>query len=171
MKVNIVILFFLAVILVININAQNDNNQRLEKTAEKSELIVLVEVECVGQDAGFWSGQFPSFQYVQYKVSKVLKGEFTGETIGVNHYVVKGSKSADEKVPKLSSELFAKGNKLILFLEANTAKNNINSPPDDDCSKGKIADYLVFDENFGAIRANKTILNIVQRLTSKNKSN
>ncbi len=169
-KINIAALVFWVVILVLSVNAQNNDNQKTEKNAKKSELIVLAEVECIGQDAGFWSGLFPAFQYVQYKVSKVLKGKFAGERISVNHIVSKGSRSADEKIPKLSSELFAKGNKLVLFLVVNDGKNDVNSPPENNCSKGKIADYLVFDANFGAIQISENILEVIQRSTSKNKS-
>lgn len=139
-----------------------------EENLTQSKLVVVAEIVCVGQGAGFWSGQFPAYQYVKYKIESTIIGESSTEIIGVNHYVVKGSQSSDKATPRLSPELFKRGNKLILFLVPDDGKEKLNSPRENKCSKGMTADYLVFDSDFGAIKATDDLVRQIKQQLGTN---
>jgi hypothetical protein len=91
------------------------DRQRVQELARVSEFVVLAEV--VNQEPAFYVNDIlPLIQPVKYKVIEPLKGRLVGDEINVLHYVIKGTASADKEQERLSPTLFAKNNRLILFL-------------------------------------------------------
>src|SRR5262245_48078989 len=96
--------------------AQNDDEQRVERIARDTKVIVAAEVIDIGEAPGVWSGIVLSVQRVKYEVKEVLKGDLAQGLICVGHYVVHNSLTAEKTYPRLSSTIFVKGNRLVLFL-------------------------------------------------------
>jgi len=91
----------------------------LRQNIKESELIILGEiVDVIPPELNAWSGPMVIFQAVQYKVKKVLKGQFGKSEISVMHYLVYGSRTANKDInfPELSSDLFKINNQLLLLL-------------------------------------------------------
>jgi hypothetical protein len=124
---------------------QYKDEAAIEAIANEAPVIVVGEVLSVGSRPGFWSGLFPAAQDVHYVILEVIKGS-PGKNLLVRHLVVKNSLTADSEIPQLSTKMFAKGQKLILFLEPIPKKDGgaINS-------SATKTDYQTLNENLGAI--------------------
>lgn len=90
---------------------------------KNADVIVIATVEGVGQAPGFWSGQIAATQQVAYSPDQWLKGTLQTSSEKINtftleHLVVSGPATANKNEPRLNPALFAKGNKLILFLHS-----------------------------------------------------
>jgi len=125
------------------------DEHRTQQQARNAEVVVLAEVIKVKRTPGFWSGQLTAMQKVDYKVIKILKGNLNACDIEVGHYVVHNSRTADSEQPRLSSKLFRKGQRLVLFLDHDSEKH-----------------YVVLDENCGAMLADVETVKLVQRMIS-----
>ncbi len=131
---------------------------RIRKNAKEAQIILVAEILAVGPKPGFWSGQFEAFQEVHYEVVSVLKGKLTRKEILAKHPVVKNSETSDVIVPRLSTRLFFKGNKVILFLDELTEHD-----------MGKLSICLVhvqfrtYDEDFGVVPATPELLDAVNK--------
>ncbi|MDX2043633.1 MAG: hypothetical protein SF097_20625 [Acidobacteriota bacterium] len=94
------------------------NEARLKTLVKESDMIALAEVTDVQPPPGIWSGQFPVTQGVSYKVLEVFKGSLQNDTLSHNFYVIKNDPLSDKQKPQLSTSLFAKKKKQLLFLKS-----------------------------------------------------
>lgn len=108
-----------AILIMSGPSATGCNLKAVQHLAREAPIIVVGEVDEVERTLGFGSGYSLVVQRVNYQVKEVLKGDLTKEKINVAHVVVANSPSADKesKPTQLSTKLFAKGNRLILFLK------------------------------------------------------
>jgi len=132
-----------------------------QQLINKSDVVVVAKIIEVGPAPEVWSGLLLFVQRVRFEVKDVLKGRVNKHEIYVAHYVVKNSISADSKQPKLSPEIFKKGNTLLLFLNVDPGKGKY---VDLATSANNHNDFVVFDANCGAILADQNALNDVERL-------
>jgi hypothetical protein len=129
------------------------NDKTFIKEAKNSKVIILAELVERPSHTVFWSGLFASFQNAEYKVLEVIKGEIKSQIINVGHPIVKGSFTVDKNEPKLSTQLFKKGNHLILLLTRESYSgckletNNSN-----------IETFCTIGENYGARLSNPELL-------------
>ena len=97
------------------VSSAMQEQERLQRITQKSDLIFIGTVLEVGDPPKDWSGYFSAYQTVRYKVDQILKGEYGAAEISIDHIVVSGSKTADGgEVPKLSSTIFYPGASLIV---------------------------------------------------------
>ena len=92
--------------------------ERILEAAKKHDLIFVGSVLSVGPAPQHWSGRFPAYQEVRYRVEEVVKGTPPGAEITVRHVVVKGGATAvagDQ--PGLSPDLFKKGARLLVMAQ------------------------------------------------------
>jgi hypothetical protein len=119
------------------------NHETLKKAVNSANLVVVARLTEVGPPMGFWSGQVPVVQRVQYKTEEVIKGEVARESvIDVGHYVIAKSSTADAEKPQLSSRLFTIGGRFILFLEKDPNQGYVDNPARSDKSAER---YLSLD--------------------------
>lgn len=95
--------------------------------AKSADVIVVAVSQGTADSPGFWSGYVPATRQVVYVPEQWLKGTLQTSplkigTFTVEHLVVRGTATADDNEPKLNESLFAKGNKLILFLHTRTLR-------------------------------------------------
>jgi hypothetical protein len=64
-----------------------------------------------------WSGLTLYKQHVRYKVTAVLKGEFSESKVWVGYPIYHGSLLADKEVPQLSPKVFKTNNAHIVFMK------------------------------------------------------
>lgn len=95
------------------------DGKEIGRLTERSEIIVAAEVaEVEPTDMQQpWTGLITSKQFVQYNIREVLKGEVSDAQIRVGFMLFQNSLTADKDQPRLSPELFRKGNVHILFLK------------------------------------------------------
>jgi hypothetical protein len=87
----------------------------LKELSKEMDLIFVGSVLSVGKPPRGWSGYGGSYQTVQYKVEKILKGQLEEPQITIQHIVVYGSNTAQEgDKPGLSPELFSVNAKVIV---------------------------------------------------------
>ena len=96
---------------------QSDKEKWLNLSANV-DLVLIVAVKHVGPTPGFWSGYLAATQRVRFKVVRVLKGNLNAGEVEVEYYLVKNDHLVDNELPRLSPEIFEKGNQLVLFLKA-----------------------------------------------------
>jgi hypothetical protein len=139
-------------------NSQDSREARVARNLKDSKIVVIAEVVRLGPTYGFWIGILPSYQYAYYKVGEVTKGHLSEREITCRHLVVHNSETADKNEPRLSPTLFAKGNKVVLFLRGSILSK-------DDFGEIKPGDkiYETLDENFGVIPATEEILNMIKK--------
>lgn len=94
------------------------DKQKWLNLAANVDLVLVVEVKHVGPTPGFWSGYLVASQRVRFKVVKTLKGNLTADEVEVEYYLVKNDDLVDHELPRLSPQIFEKGNRLVLFLKA-----------------------------------------------------
>jgi hypothetical protein len=112
-------IYYLAALILIGLSSTECEMKTVQHLAREAPIIVVGEVDEVERTLGFGSGYSLVVQRVNYQVKEVLKGDLADERINVAHVVVANSPSADieSKQTQLSPKLFAKGNRLILFLK------------------------------------------------------
>ena len=89
--------------------------ETLRSVAAESDVIFIGTAMSLGKAPAAWSGFGSAFQTVNYKVEKLLKGQFAQPEISVYHIVVADSLTADHgDTPRLSPALFAAQAKLIV---------------------------------------------------------
>jgi hypothetical protein len=135
-----------------------------------AKVIVAAEVIDIGEAPGVWSGYFLSVQRVKYEVKEVLKGDLAQRRICVGHYVVHNNLTADKTYPRLSSTIFVKGNKLVLFLapDPHPGKGYIEKPSRTPMCGATETSFLVPEVNYSAMPAEEKILeSIRQTISSK----
>ena len=89
--------------------------ERLQRITQKSDLIFIGIVIDAGIPPTGWSGCFSTYQTVRYKVEQILKGQYGEPEISVDHIVVHGSKTAEPgETPKLSTSIFYPGANMIV---------------------------------------------------------
>jgi len=120
------------------------DKQKWLNLAANVDLVLIVEVKNVGSTPGFWSGYLAASQRVRFKVMKVLKGNLNAAEVEVEYYLVKNDDLVDNEQPRLSPEIFKRGNQLVLFLKTD--------------QKGKTASFAA-DQNRGTAPADADILN------------
>jgi hypothetical protein len=122
----------------------NDNNKDNDRTRvilrsfenlREADLVFVGTVSAVGPSPGFWSGVAVARQTVTYEVKEVMKGSWADPSVKVAHLLVLGSPHADQEKAGLSPQVFAVGNKLIVF-----AKKGADGKGFED-----------FDENLGTL--------------------
>jgi hypothetical protein len=158
MSKSIVVLLSLVICLIQIVEAQVKDEQKIIQNLNKAEIVVVAEVLEIGKEPGFWSGYFATFQTVHYRIVEVIKGSLEENEISIRHPVVKNSRTADKSKPKLSSIIFAKGNRLILFIEKQNGKE---SDRRSNCNSND--GYQTFDENFGVLIADEDIVKIIRK--------
>jgi|ERR1051326_7761632 hypothetical protein len=115
--------------------------RKLEALTQRSQVVVVAKVTRVEPSLGAWSGYVHFVQHVHYEVEEVLKGALSEREIVVAHSVVKNTATADTKEARLSPDLFAAGNRVVLFLDRIEGKDYVSRdhPPkawfslNDDC--------------------------------------
>ncbi len=163
-------LLMICFIMPVSVMAQNDYEQRVERIVRDAKIIVAAEVIDIGEAPGVWSGYFLSVQRVKYEVKEVLKGDLTQGRICVGHYVVHNSLTADKTYPRLSSTIFVKGNRLVLFLtpDPHPGKGYFEKPSRKPMCGADETSFLVPEVNYGALLAEEKILkSIRQTISSK----
>ena len=120
----------------------NDNSTRIQSNVTSAELIFVGTITALGTAPTFWSGIARSTQGVTYTVDDVIKGTYTDSEITIYHMVVDGSRQAAD-TPGLSSDIFAVGNKLIVFATENTDYVLLEGY--------EVPRYLDVDEEYGTI--------------------
>lgn len=93
------------------------DKQKWLNLAASVDLVLIVEVKHVRPTPGFWSGYLAASQRVRFKVVKVIKGNLNAGEVEVEYYLVKNDDLVDNELPRLSPEMFKKGNQLVLFLK------------------------------------------------------
>lgn len=161
MKVSLLLLCLLAVSATYAKRICDE--ERTQQLVRNSNTVVVAEVVDVGPAPKVWSGLFLFVQRVRYEVKDVLKGQLSKREIDVGHYVVKNSLSADSKEPRLSPEIFKKGNRLLLFLAPDPGKGKYVSLE----RSARNNDYVVFDSNCGAVLAEETTLKSIRQALRK----
>lgn len=155
-------------ILPASIVAQNDDEQWIELLVRAAKVVAVAEVIDIGEAPAVWSGYVPSVQRVTYEVKEVLKGDLAQRRICVAHYVVYNSLAADKTFPQLSSAIFAKGNRLILFLVPDSGKGYFEKPSRRPFCGADEPLFRVPHADQGAILAEEKILkSIRQAISSK----
>lgn len=100
------------------LTSMQSDKQKWLNVAANVDLVLVVKVKDVGPTPGFWSGYLSASQRVRFKVVKVLKGNLNAGEVEVEYYLVKNDGLVDNVLPRLSPEIFEKGNQLVLFLKA-----------------------------------------------------
>jgi len=89
--------------------------ERLQRVTQKSDLIIIGTIVDLGPAPKDWSGYTSSYQTVRYKIEKIVKGQYGASEISVDHIVVFGSRTAQPgETPGLSDVVFSPGTKLIV---------------------------------------------------------
>lgn len=154
----------MAAMLILTSTAVNDCEMRVvEHLAQEAQIIAVAKVEEVEPTLGFGSGYFVVVQRVNYEIEEVLKGDLPKGRINVAHLVVANSPTADEETGQmqLSPKLFAKGNRLVLFLEPDPQRGYIGID-----SAKTYKGYMALSENC-VPRAEAETLKAIQRTLSK----
>lgn len=86
--------------------------------AAQADIIVVAEVVEVGESPGFWAGYMSPTQPVTYRQVEVLKGSLSSNQFRLEFVISSLSRIVEKDQPRLSSKLFAPGNRHVLFLEA-----------------------------------------------------
>lgn len=123
--------------------------ERFAELISESNIIFIGVVQEIGAQPSFWSGRFPSYQTVKYRVEEVIKGDRISE-ITVSHVVVSGSKTARRDEPGLSPSLFQQGNRLIVI--AVVTENG---------------EWKSLDENMSALPHSEETLDKIKKLLRK----
>jgi hypothetical protein len=163
-------LLMICFIMPVSVMAQNYDEQRVERMVRDAKVIVAADVIDIGEAPGGWSGYFLSVQRVKYEVKEVLKGVLAQGRICVGHYVAHNSLTADKTYPRLSSTIFVKGNRLVLFLapDPHPGKGYFEKPSRTPMCGADETSFLVPDVNYGAMPAEEKILkSIRQTISSK----
>jgi hypothetical protein len=155
------LLLMLTLFLPLSVFGQFNNEGRIQQSVKDARIVVVAEVLEIGAAPNVWSGLFAYVQRVRYKVIEVLKGEIVQPNMSVGHYIVKNSLTVDSQ-PRLSSRLFAKGNKLILFLAPDSGNEYIDKSKWKREPEGNEAVFVVPDPNYGALLADDANLNMVR---------
>jgi hypothetical protein len=91
------------------------SDESLQEQVRESDIVFIGSVISLGKPPNGWSGYGNSYQTVNYKVEKILKGTYTKPEISILHVVVFASLTAQEgDTSALSPELFALQSKLIV---------------------------------------------------------
>jgi hypothetical protein len=85
----------------------------------KSAVIVIAKVEKANLTLGTWNLNSLSEKMAKYKVLKVLKGKLDSENMFVLFPIGEGIMWVEKEKPKLSTNIFTKGNKKILLVLTN----------------------------------------------------
>lgn len=97
------------------VSSAMQEQERLQRITQKSDLIFIGTIVEVGDPPKDWSGYFSAYQTIRYRVDQILKGQYSDPEISVDHIVVSGSKTADSgDTPKLSSAIFYPNASLIV---------------------------------------------------------
>jgi len=110
-----------------SITKQPQTTCDLGAMAKSADVIVIAISNGTVGSPGFWSRYTPATQQVSYTPDQWLKGTLQTSplkigTFTVEHDVVYETATADGNEAKLKESLFAKGNKLILFLNTRTVR-------------------------------------------------
>jgi hypothetical protein len=123
-------------------------DERIQSLTRSSALIFIGLVLEIGKPPADWSGYFKAYQRVRYKIERILKGQFGASEINVDHIVVMDSKTARPgEEPGLSSSLFSKDSKLIVFAD-----------------KGPNGVWINLDEDFGALAATEQRVSQIEKM-------
>lgn len=114
MKILLTILLLYGLVL----SPMQPDKQKWLNLAANVDIVLVVEVKGVGPTPGFWSGYLAASQRVRFKVVKVLKGKLNAGEVEIEYYLVKNDDLVDRELPRLSPEIFKRGNQLVLFLKA-----------------------------------------------------
>ena len=106
------------------------DKQKWLNLAANVDLVLIVEVKHVGPTPGFWSGYLAASQRVRFKVVKVIKGNLNAGEVEVEYYLVKNDDLVDNELPRLSPEIFEKGNHLVLFLKTDQKRKTTSFAAD-----------------------------------------
>ena len=164
------VLLLILFTLPFSVMAQNYDEQRIERLVRDAKVIVVAEAVDIGEAPGVWAGVFLFAQRVKYEVKEVLKGDLAQGRICVCHYIVHYSVTADKTYPRLSSTIFAKGNRLVLFLapDPHPEKGYIEMPGRKPMCGADEPSFVVPEVNYGAMLAEENILkSIRQAISSK----
>ena len=127
--------------------------------SEKADIIVVAEVERVRKSPGHWSGFGAAVQYVDYKVTRVLKG--SGLTDGgefvAGFLLDSGSSLVDEDTPKLSEKVLAASKQHVLFIKVDSERR-YGSPTG--------GTFFAPNDHVGLVEANEETLNSLRRIIS-----
>jgi hypothetical protein len=144
------------------------DDKEIGRLTDNSEVVVVAEVaELEPADAQQpWSGLISSKQFVQYDVREVLKGEVSDAKIRVGFMLLQNSLTADENQPRLSPELFRKGNVHVLFL-----KRDLRSRAADKQRTPwlKWLAYDSIDSDYGAVTSTPGLIEKIRALQPKSK--
>lgn len=152
-----------AAMLILTSTTVSDCEMRaVEHLAQQAQIIAVGKVEEVESTLGFGSGYFVVVQRVNYEIEEVLKGDLPKGRINVAHLVVANSPTADKETRQmqLSPKLFAKGNRLILFLEPDPQRGYVGID-----SNKTYKGYMALSENCVPIAEAET-LKAIQRAIS-----
>lgn len=94
------------------------DDEELKRLTERSDVVAVAELKEVEPTSELqpWSGLTSSWQFVRYRVKKVLKGKMSEDEVRVGFMLVPNSLTADKAKPGLSPELFKAHNVHIIFL-------------------------------------------------------
>jgi hypothetical protein len=120
--------------------------EELRKNFRAAELVLVVKPLRVEKSPGIWSGTLATFQAVQYRVVRVLKGAPPDETVTVLHPLVARSRTADEHEARLRESLFDGARTLVVFARLDNGK------------------LVSFDENWGVVPASDETLAALEEL-------
>lgn len=122
-------------------------NAKIVQNTRAADVVLIGRVKSVGRPPRAWSGAFAASQSVDYQVLRVLKkpDKDVPQSIVVFHPVVHGSTTADTAVPRLRESLFSPGAEFILFIREKNSR------------------YETFDENFGVLPNDASLLQKVER--------
>jgi hypothetical protein len=116
----LIVMMMVASMLPANAAGCSDAKVRaLARDSEFTTFVAVGKIVRVGQPPGYWSGQFPAHQRVEYQVEEVLKGKIPERRITVAYAIVSGDELLDGDKPQLSPKLFPEGGRQILFLREN----------------------------------------------------
>jgi hypothetical protein len=163
------LLIFFMLLLAQTVSSQIIKESDLVTVTNQAEIVVVGEIVCSNESPGVWSGVVLSVQRIRYRVMSVLKGSLTSSYIDVGHFVVKNSKTADSKKPRLNLDLFFPGNRLVLFLTTDSGKGYISISKETKRDESTFKRFLSMDANYGAIPADDLNILAAQRIISTNK--
>lgn len=91
------------------------SDEALKEQIQASDLVFIGAVVSMGKPPVGWSGFGNTYQAVNYKIDRILKGSYHEPEISILHVLVFGSLTAQEgEQSALSPELFAIKSKLIV---------------------------------------------------------
>jgi hypothetical protein len=144
------------------------DDARIKRLTERAEVVVVAEVAEVEPTSVQqpWSGLVSSWQFVQYNVREVIKGEVPDGKIRVRFMLSEHSLTADESRPRLSPQLFQKRNVHLLFLE-----RDHRSPATDKKQMPWLSWllYKSFDSDYGAVMDVPAVEAKIRELSSASK--